>query len=115
MLRAHRVAWFVAHGAWPTLHVLHRCDVPLCVNPEHLFEGTQTDNLRDMARKGRGVAARPNQRGELARNAKLTTAAVREIRALRGVEKQKALAERYGVAPSLIGMVQTGRAWAWLA
>jgi hypothetical protein len=52
MLAAHRVAWEMAHGPIPDgLHVLHHCDVRLCVNPEHLFLGTHADNMRDMSDK----------------------------------------------------------------
>ena len=50
---AHRMSWFLAHGSWPDLCVLHRCDVKLCVRPDHLFLGTQADNVRDMDEKGR--------------------------------------------------------------
>jgi HNH endonuclease len=51
---AHRVAWELANGPIPgRLFVLRRCDNRLCVNPEHLFLGTQSDNMRDMAAKGR--------------------------------------------------------------
>lgn len=51
---AHRVAWRIEYGPIPDgLCVLHRCDTPLCVRPTHLFLGTQMDNSRDAAAKGR--------------------------------------------------------------
>lgn len=51
---AHRAAWTLANGQIPDgLQVLHRCDVPNCVNPSHLFLGTQKDNMQDMIAKGR--------------------------------------------------------------
>lgn len=52
--RAHRVAFAIANGPIPAdMFVLHRCDVPTCVNPAHLFLGTQADNMADRDRKGR--------------------------------------------------------------
>lgn len=52
--RAHRYAWSLVNGPVPDgLHVLHRCDTPGCVNPDHLFVGTHKKNMEDKAQKGR--------------------------------------------------------------
>ena len=51
--RAHRVSFEMEAGRTPALYVLHRCDNPPCVNPSHLYEGTQKQNMADMIRRGR--------------------------------------------------------------
>jgi hypothetical protein len=53
-VRAHRAAWSFENGPIPPgMHVLHRCDNPKCVRPDHLFLGTNADNMADKTRKGR--------------------------------------------------------------
>ena len=54
MMRSHRVAWELSNGPIPAgMFVLHKCDNPPCCNPQHLFIGTQTDNMQDALAKGR--------------------------------------------------------------
>jgi hypothetical protein len=50
---AHRIMWLIVYNSMPNLLVLHKCDNPICVNPEHLFLGTQSDNMKDMVSKDR--------------------------------------------------------------
>ena len=104
----HRAAWRLMKGEIPNgLFVLHRCDNPACVNPTHLFLGTQSDNCNDMWAKGR---ARPKtNKGESHGMARLTEDLVREIRTSKesGVE----LAARLSLSPTTICDVRKRRTW----
>jgi hypothetical protein len=110
-VRVHRLAWELANGAAvPSgMVIMHRCDVPCCVNPDHLEAGTQAENMRDMGRKGR---ARGGARGERQGSAKLTADAVREIRRQHGRSTSKELAARFGVDPSNIRLIWNRKGWA---
>jgi hypothetical protein len=81
----------------------HHCDTPACVNPNHLFVGTNLENMQDAARKGRTL------RGEKAPNAKLTEAAVLEIRA--SDEVQSVLAARWGISQPNVVDIRKRRSW----
>jgi len=102
---AHRVSWEVHNGPIPDgMQVLHRCDNPACVNPDHLFLGDHQANMDDMAEKGRrGWRIR---RGAANGRAKLSWADVDEMRRLRTAgETVASIAEKFGVGRSAAGRV----------
>jgi len=97
---AHRIAWMLYHGDIPDgLHVLHHCDNPICVNPNHLFLGTHQDNMDDMVLKKRN-------------HKKLTAEEVTAIRRRYDArERPKDLAAEYGVTPTLIVYIGKRKTW----
>ena len=105
---APRFSWQLANGPIPQgLNVLHKCDNPPCVRPDHLFLGTRLDNARDREQKGRG-----NQpRGERNAQAKLTNVDIVAIRSLQGTLTQVQIAERFGVTQTTIGNILRGETW----
>ena len=123
LMGAHRASWIISHGEIPPgLWVCHKCDNPPCVNPDHLFLGTCTDNNRDMTAKGRNVppvGARhwatisPMQaRGERNGSAKLTQAQVDVIKlALADGARPSVLAKAYGVRHATICAIRRGDTW----
>lgn len=52
--KAHRISYWLHYGVWPHTNVLHKCDNPPCVRPDHLYLGSIRDNSRDMMQRGRG-------------------------------------------------------------
>lgn len=101
---SHRVSWVLAHGEVPEgLCVLHSCDNRLCVNPHHLFLGTNQDNSDDMVSKARQV------QGEQHGNAKLSEDKVNGI--LYDTRTQQEIARAYQVSQSTISRVKSGESW----
>ena len=106
--QAHRVAWEMKHGTIPEgMNICHRCDTPTCVNPDHMFIGTQKDNMQDCAQKGR-----MDHRGEKNSFAILDEDDIRAIRALRGKKTQEEIAKMFGTARGNIANIMTGHSWA---
>ena len=110
----HRAMWERTNGAIPAgMFVLHRCDVPCCVNPAHLFIGSILDNNRDRESKGRGgqLTGASHKRP----TAKLNAAQVEEIK--KRLENPyhgigNALAKEYGISQAVISGIRHGTGWA---
>ena len=100
-VRAHRYAWMIAYGEIPEGKlVCHHCDNPRCVNPEHLFIGTYSDNAKDMVAKGRAWGRR-----------KLTNKEVKHVKGLlrNGHFSQDFIARMYGVDQTTISRIALDR------
>lgn len=120
--KAHRVSWMLEHGSMPGLCVLHKCDVPNCVNPDHLFTGTRSDNNVDMVNKGRHVKGGTHiltinakyERGERHHNSKLVEKDIVNIRADRatGQYSYSQLAEKYHIGIMTAYKVVNRKTWA---
>lgn len=110
--KAHRISWRIHRGDIPAgLFVLHRCDVRGCVNPDHLFLGTQADNMADASAKGR-LRSNP-RRGVDNPLSRLTENQVREIRAIYPTsgESMAEIAARFGVAPMTVCRIINRNLW----
>lgn len=105
---AHRLSYQLFVGPIPDgMEVLHRCDTPPCVNPEHLFLGTHADNMSDMVKKGRQCTHRGVENGR----AKLNDVKVREIKILVKQFSQVRVAKMFGVNHRTVHLIAHGKRW----
>ncbi len=106
--RAHRVSWELHYGPIPPgILVLHSCDNPPCPRPDHLFLGTQVDNVHDMLQKGRG------QTGEKHHWAKLNFCIASEIRESSG--PASAVAAKFGISERYVYKLRNGDTWRYVS
>lgn len=97
--QAHRVSFeLFKRPLPPSALIMHSCDTPSCVNPDHLSPGTKASNSADMTRKGR-------------RSTRLTSEQVLEIRGLARSESAEALADQFGVTATTIRSIIARRSW----
>lgn len=105
---AHRVSWIIHYGEIQgNLFVCHKCDNRRCVNPSHLFLGTNNDNMQDKIKKGRSFVLSCEDHPR----AKLTGHDVREIRRLIKTTTTAELAAYFGISQSTVRNIVSGKTW----
>lgn len=111
--KSHRYIWTVTFGIIPKgQQVCHKCDNRLCVNPSHLFLGTQKENMSDMTNKGRrAFGDLVASKGEDNPKAKLTENQVHHIRDLKGKLPSRELATAFGLEKTTVLRIWKGRSW----
>ena len=102
----HRLAYELFVGPIPEgLHICHRCDTPACINPAHLFPGTNRDNALDMVAKGRAPATtHPGARNP---NAKITQEQAEQI--VKAIGSCRQIAKQFGISASQVARIRSGR------
>ncbi len=104
-IRAHRFSYETEIGVIPSgLCVLHRCDNPSCVRPDHLFVGTRADNIKDMIDK-----RRDRMRGEQHGSAKLTGKEILLIR--KDQRTYREIGKNFGVSKVHVSLIKSGKRW----
>jgi hypothetical protein len=112
MGKAHRISYKIHYGNFPKeLHVLHKCDNPGCVNPHHLFLGTNLDNVKDKVSKGR--QGRVYLNGEKCGTSKFKNEIILQIRKeySEGNISQRKLAKKHNMTQGNIGFILRRESW----
>jgi len=107
LVKAHRFSWQLVHGEIPKgLLVCHHCDNRRCVNPAHLFLGTNKDNMQDASSKRRWKKQRPCRRV-------LSNEQVKEIRTIlnEGHRVGGKIARQYGITPTMVSYIRRNKSW----
>lgn len=104
-IKSHRLVFFIVTGQWPTRILMHSCDTRLCVNPAHLSEGSNTENVADAVWKNRQAKGIGNGM------AKLNEQQVIEIRDLYPSLSFAKIAKRYNVCYQLIHLIVRRKIW----
>lgn len=109
---AHRIAYAIANGSTPGgMSVLHECDTPLCVRPDHLSIGTQAKNMADAVSRNRFRRSKDKPLGWRKLNPEL----VAEIRALGAARTgYDGISKKYGISRGMVGHIVRRKAWAWV-
>jgi hypothetical protein len=105
---AHRVAWLLTKGKFPDLDLLHSCDNPPCVNPNHTREGGQAANIQDKVDRNRQA------KGEGIGVSVLFVPQVQAIKRVVGKRSDRAIAKDFSVTPATIRSIRLGNTWGWL-
>lgn len=109
MVRTHRLSYQLFKGPIPVkMHVCHSCDNPSCINPDHLWVGTQKDNMKDMVNKGRSKGVNLGSKNP---KSKLTEQQILEIRELIGTIPVKEIAKKYNIGDIVIYNIKNRRLW----
>ena len=110
MQKAHRISYEIKHGLIPKgMNICHHCDNPPCVRPDHLFLGTQNDNLKDADSKGRLNKGKNSPKGSKHSQAKLIEAQIIPI--LKDTRTHRKIAEDYNVDRTTVSLIKQRKTW----
>lgn len=114
-MAAHRYSWELYNDQKipEGMVVMHKCDNPECVNPDHLIVGTLSDNMKDMVKKGRNVSNfRLGLKGEDAGNSKLKKDQV--VKIFNDSRPQRQIAKDFGITQAAVSLIKRKKTWSFI-